>query len=156
MNRSSRAFAAALLAAYVASMSVSATAIAASAVHYTHESYQEFQQQLAARRIGAVKFNKKAHTVHVTLLDGRHMLASYPSHDEPQIAAQLQAKGVPYTIERHSAKTTTAHHRLRYIAGGILIVAILVVLGVLLAGRRRNLAQTGGEGAQAGDASGSG
>jgi hypothetical protein len=38
-------------------------------------------------------------------------------------------------------KTAAVKHKLRYIAGGLLILAILVVLVVLLIGRRRALAE---------------
>ena len=83
------------------------------------------------------------------------MLAIYPSHNEPQIAAQLTAKGVTVAVLKPKVKAKPAvHHTLRYIAGGILVIVILAILAVLLIGRRRNLTQTpeGGSG-QAGDAS---
>jgi ATP-dependent Zn protease len=112
---------------------------AASVIHFQHESYQAFNRQLGSGQIGAVTFNKKAHTIHVTLADRRHVLVSYPSRQGHALMARLQAKGVPVRIEHHSTKVK-AHHTLRYIAGGILIVVILVVLVVLLVGRRRNLA----------------
>ncbi len=117
---------------------------AASSVHFTHESYADFQKQLSAGQIHAVTFNKKAHTVHVSLNDGRHVLASYPSHDEPLIAAQLKAKGASVKVKKVKVKPAAAHHTLRYIAGGILVILILVVLAVLLIGRRRTLVQPGG------------
>jgi ATP-dependent Zn protease len=136
MNRSIRWSFASLLAVCTA---FALPAIAAAAVHFTHESYQAFQGQLQSSQIHAVTFNKKAHTVHVTLNDGRHMLAIYPSHDEPQLAALLQAKGVSVKVEKHKTKTKAVHHTLRYIAGGILVIVILVILMVLLVGRRRSL-----------------
>jgi hypothetical protein len=96
--------------------------------------------------------------VHVTLKDGRHVLAIYPSHDEPQLAAQLAAKGVPVAVEKSRAKAKPVHHTLRYIAGGILVVVILAILAVLLMGRRRSIAggadaPGAGGGGQAGEAS---
>jgi ATP-dependent Zn protease len=118
---------------------------AADAIRFTHESYAAFQKQLNAGQIHAVTFNKKAHTVHVSLDDGRHVLASYPSHDEPQIAAQLKAKGASVKVKKAKKTKAAAHHTLRYIAGGILVLLILAVLVVLLVGRRRALVQTGEE-----------
>jgi ATP-dependent Zn protease len=113
---------------------------AASAVRFQHESFPEFEHQLAGGQIKAATFNKKAHTLHLTLNDGRHMLVSYPSHEEPQLAAKLQAKGVAVTVEKKKKKAKTAvHHKLRYIAGGILIVVIIVVGVVLMVDRRRRL-----------------
>jgi ATP-dependent Zn protease len=127
---------------------------AVTVIHYTHESYEEFQRQLAAGKIRAVTFNKKPHSVRVTLKDGSHVLAIYPSHDEPQIAAALAAKGVTVAVLKPKVKAKPAvHHTLRYIAGGILIVVILAILAVLLVGRRRNLAQ--GERSGSGRAEGS-
>jgi 4-amino-4-deoxy-L-arabinose transferase-like glycosyltransferase len=114
---------------------------AATVIHYQHESYQTFQGQLAHGEIHTATFNKKPHSVHVLLNDGRHVLAIYPSHDEPQIAAALSAKGVSVSVEKHKSKTAPVHHTLRYIAGGILVVVILAILAVLLIGRRRNLAE---------------
>ncbi len=113
---------------------------AGTVIHYTHESYETFQHQLATGKISAVTFNKKPHSVRVTLKDGSHVLAIYPSHDEPQIAARLTAKGVTVKVlkPKHKAKPAV-HHTLRYIAGGILVVVILAILAVLLIGRRRNV-----------------
>jgi ATP-dependent Zn protease len=151
MIRTTRALVVALASVCAVLASLAAVAGGAATIHYTHESYTTFQKQLQTAAIRAVTFNKKAHTVHVTLSDGRHMLASYPSHDEPQLAARLAAKGVPVTIEKKRHKTAPVHHTLRYIAGGILVVAILAILIVLLVGRRRSLMrEDGGEAAQAG------
>jgi ATP-dependent Zn protease len=113
---------------------------AADVIRFQHESYTEFQKQLDRGQIHAATFNKKAHTVHVTLQDGRHVLASYPSHNEPRIAAQLRAKGVSVKVKTHK-KVSAVHHTLRYIAGAIVVIIILVILVVLLIGRRRNLVE---------------
>ena len=122
---------------------------------YQHESYQEFQKQLAAGQISAVTFNKKPHSVHITLKDGSHVLAIYPPLDEPQIAALLTSRGISVSIEKHKVAAKPVHHTLRYIAGGILVVVILVILAVLLVGRRRNVADAAGSpGAGAVDSSG--
>jgi 4-amino-4-deoxy-L-arabinose transferase-like glycosyltransferase len=151
MNRSIRRVMAGLLVCLFALAPLllpAATAAAASVIHYQHESFQTFQKQLAAGQVRAVTFNKKPHSAHITLTDGRMMLAIYPPLDEPQLAAALAAKGVPVTIEHHKATAKPVHHTLRYIAGGILVVVILAILAVLLIGRRRNLADgTGGGGA---------
>jgi cell division protein FtsX len=157
MNRSIRRQAAGLLACLLALAPLApvATAVAAVAViHYQHESYQAFQNQMASGEIKAVTFNKKPHSAHITLSDGRMMLAIYPPHDEPQLAAALTAKGVPVTIEKHKSTVKPVHHTLRYIAGGILVIVILAILAVLLIGRRRNLSDSAGGGVeQAGEAS---
>jgi ATP-dependent Zn protease len=141
IGRAAAALAACLLALAPLVPAIGAATATAATIHYQHESYEEFQRQLAAGQIGAVTFNKKPHSVHVTLKDGRHVLAIYPSHNEPQLAAQLTARGVPVAIERSKTKAKPVHHTLRYIAGGILVVVILAILAVLLMGRRRSISQ---------------
>ena len=148
MNRSIRG-AVGSLACLLALALLAPTVDAATVIHYQHESYQTFQSQLAHGEIHTATFNKKPHSVHVLLNDGRHVLAIYPSHDEPQIAAALSAKGVSVTVEKHKSKTAPVHHTLRYIAGGILVIVILAILAVLLIGRRRNFAEGSGETARA-------
>ncbi len=154
MNRSIRG-AVGVLACLLALALCTQVAMAATAtvIHYQHESYRTFQSQLAHGEIRTATFNKKPHSVHVLLVDGRHVLAIYPSHDEPQIAAALSAKGVSVSVEKHKTKTAKVHHTLRYIAGGILVIVILAILAVLLIGRRRNLVEEGaGEAAQSASA----
>jgi 4-amino-4-deoxy-L-arabinose transferase-like glycosyltransferase len=150
MNRSIGRAAAALAVCLLASAALVPAADAAAVIHYQHESYVVFQRQLASGQITAVTFNKKPHSAHITLKDGQHVLAIYPSHDEPQLAALLTAKGVTVAVEKHKVAVKPVHHTLRYIAGGILVVVILAILAVLLIGRRRNLAdgvETPGAGA---------
>ena len=102
------------------------------------ESYAAFQGQINGGKVRSVTFNKKAHTAHVTLTTGKHELVSYPSHDEPQIAARLQAKGAAVKVAKAKKKKTAAvHHKLRYIAGGVLVVLIVIVAVVLGLNRRR-------------------
>lgn len=125
-----------------------ASAVAAEAVvTYTDESLPAYAQQLASGQIQAATFNKKVRSLHLTLKDGRHVLVKYAPHEEPKLAAQLQVKHVPVTFEvpPGAAKSTTAkpvHHKLRYIAGGILLAVIIVVGVVLLVDRQRKRAET--------------
>jgi hypothetical protein len=119
--------------------------VAQGAVSYEKESLQEYEQQLAGGQISAVTINKFVRSLRITLKDGRHVLASYPKHEEPTVAAKLKSKGVPVTVltpeaAQQEAKSKPVKHKLRYIAGGILIVVILIVGAVLLVFRRRRLA----------------
>ena len=129
-------------------------------VHYQHESFPAFEGQLNTGQIETATFNKKAHTLHLRLKDGRHVLVSYPSHQEPQLAARLEARSVAVHVQKKKKATTAVHHKLRYIAGGILIVVIIVVAVVLLIDRRRKLGEAGGGprrgGAESGGAQGGG
>jgi hypothetical protein len=155
-----RAVAGCLLALCLVAACVAAQAGAQEVVHYQRESFPVFEGQLSAGQIESGTFNKKAHTLHLLLKDGRHVLVSYPSHEEPQLAAKLRASGVAVTVEKKKKAAKAVHHKLRYIAGGILIVVIIVVLAVLLIDRRRKLGEAGGGaqsgGAQSGGAQGGG
>jgi ATP-dependent Zn protease len=158
LGKSTAVLAACFLVSAVAVLPLTSAFGAGIVIHYKHESYKAFQRQMAAGQIRAVTFNKKPHSVRITLQDGSHVLAIYPSHDEPQLAAALSAKGVTVAVLKPKVKAKPAvHHTLRYIAGGILVVVILAILAVLLIGRRRNLAGVGdGPGAGAADGPGAG
>jgi hypothetical protein len=158
MIRTTRAFTAAKTALVVACLAYALLALATGAlaaesppaqtpIDYQKESLQEYEQQLAGGQIAAVTINKLLRSLRVTLKDGRHVLARYDKHQEPTVAAALKAKGVPVTVlvpaaaqQEAKHRPKPAHHKLRYIAGGIVIVVILVVGAVLLVDRRRKLA----------------
>ncbi len=143
MNRTVRSARRAAVLAMTLALALVTAASATGAVHFTHESFGAFEKQLAAGQIHAATFNKKAHTLHLSMNDGRHLLVSYPSHEEPQLAAKLAAKGVPVAVEKKKAKkaTTAVHHTLRYVAGGIVVIVVIVVAAVLLVDRRRKLGE---------------
>jgi hypothetical protein len=114
-------------------------------ITYTHESVKAYEQQLASGQIRSATFNKRARSLHLTLNDGRHMLYHYPPKAEPALAAQLEAKHVPVSVLKPNeavkeASKAPVHHKLRYIAGGILIAVIVIVGAVLLFDRRRKTA----------------
>jgi hypothetical protein len=123
------------------------TAVAGAAesiVRYTVESLPSYEQQLATGQIQTATFNKRIRSLRLTLKDGRHVLVKYPPHVEPQYVSALDAKHIPVTVLQPATAAKEAvkpvHHKLRYIAGGILIVVILVVGAVLMVDRRRKLA----------------
>jgi hypothetical protein len=128
----------------LAALPASASA-AESAVKFEHETKQAYEQQLAGGQVKEATFNKRVRSVHLTLTDGRHVLYKYPPKAEPGIAAALQARHVPVTVltptqAATEAKKAPVHHKLRYIAGGIVIAVIIIVGAVLLFDRRRKLA----------------
>jgi hypothetical protein len=111
-------------------------------ITYEHESQKAYEQQLASGQIQSAQFNKRVRSLHLTLKDGRRVLYKYPPKDQPTLAAQLAAKRVPTTVltpaqATKATKKAPVHHKLRYIAGGILIAVIVVVGAVLLIDRRR-------------------
>jgi len=130
---------------------MSATAVAATVIHFERESLPALETQLDHAQVHALSFHPGNGTgtghVHVSLNNGRHMTVAYASSEQAQLLAVASAHNTPVTIAK--AKTTVAkpaHHKLRYIAGGILVVVIIVVLAVLLIDRRRKLGETGAEG----------
>lgn len=110
-------------------------------ITYEHESEAAFAKQLTGRQIQSAIINKRVRTVRLTLKDGRHVLAKYPKHHEPQTLAELKAKGATVTVlskaQAEKAVHHRAHHKLRYIVGGIAVAVIVVVVVALLVYRRR-------------------
>jgi len=110
-------------------------------VTYQHESLQEYEKQLAGGKIQAASINKVLKSIRITLKDGSHVLAKYNKGEEPKVKQAMQAKGVTVTILSHSAASKEAKkspkHKLRYIAGAIVIVVLIVVGGVLFIDRKR-------------------
>jgi xanthine/CO dehydrogenase XdhC/CoxF family maturation factor len=148
MNSSTRAPRSGRIAVCVVSLACACLALGAVAaaadatIDYQKESYAEYKQQLAGAQIAAVTINKRLRSLRVTLNDGRYVLARYNKHEEPAVAAALQAKKVPVTVLTpteavNEEKAQPRHHKLRYIAGGIVIVVIVIVAAVLLFNRKR-------------------
>jgi len=118
-----------------------AVAPAAAEIKYQHESEQEWKAQLTSGQIASVIINKRAQSLRTTLKDGRYVLASYPKHESRRAESELREHHVPFTVLSKTqaaslAKKVPVHHKIRYIAGGILI-AIIVVVGAVLFIRRR-------------------
>jgi cytochrome bd-type quinol oxidase subunit 1 len=132
---------AALLACSVL-MLLAGAASAAGVATYQPESFKTYEQQLASGQIQAVTVNKKLRSLRITLKDGSYALAKYGPKEEPKSVAALEAKHVPVTIltPTEAAKQVAkkpVHHKLRYIAGGIVVVVILIVGAVLYINRKR-------------------
>jgi hypothetical protein len=145
MNGLTRASGLALAALAALMLSLSAPlagALAKTTPQFTKETLQAYEQQLNKGEIKEATFNKKLRSLHIALKDGRLFLYRYPRKGEPKLAEQLKAKHVPVTILKPAqadkeAKAKPAKHKLRYIAGGVLIAVIVIVGIVLLVNRRR-------------------
>jgi hypothetical protein len=138
-----------------ACLAISATAVAATVIHFEPESVPALKTQLNHAQVHALSFHPGKGTghVHVSLDNGKHMTVAYTSSEQAQLLTVARENNTPVTIAKAKATTAKpAHHKLRYIAGGILVLVIIVVLAVLLIDRRRKLGETGGEGAAEGAA----
>jgi hypothetical protein len=141
MHRRHRRSLALILLASALALALPAAAGAEEAVTYTEEKLSEYDRQLTRHEVSAVAVNRRARHLHVTLRDGRHMLVSYEPGEEGNLVAGTEAKGVHVTILKTAATSKPAkkavHHKLRYIAAGILLAVIVVVGAVILIDRRR-------------------
>ena len=127
-----------------------ATAFAATAIHFERESLPALEGQLHQSQVHALTFHPglggAAGHIHVSLNDGRHMTVAYASSEQEKVIALASADHTPVTIAQLKTKAAAkpVHHKLRYVAAGILVVVIVVVLAVLLIDRRRKLGKSGG------------
>lgn len=152
MNTLSRRPTAALAALCLAIGCALLASPALAGIHYEKESLGVYQGQLAHGEVHADGFHPGSPSghLHVSLNDGRYMTVAYAPSEQARLVAQARGKGAHVVVATAKAhKTAAVHHKLRYIAGGILIAVILIVLVVLLIGRRRTLAGQPGGGAQA-------
>ncbi len=119
-----------------------APAASGASITYQNETFQQYEQQLAGAQIQSVTINKRLRSLRITLKNGSYVLAKYAKHEEPKVAAALAAKHVAVTVltptvAQSEVPKKAAHHKLRYIAGGVLIVVILIVGAVLYINRKR-------------------
>jgi hypothetical protein len=109
---------------------------------YVDESKLAYEHQLAAHEIAEAVFNKRIRSLHIITKNGEHFRYRYPAKTEVALAAALKSKGVTVRIltpeeAKKEASKAPVKHKLRYIAGGILILIVVIVGGVLLWDRRR-------------------
>jgi hypothetical protein len=120
---------------------IAAPTRAATTAHFQRENYQMLLVQIRRGEVHALVLHPQGYKAHASLDDGGHFTATYPPTEVGQLQALARAHNASFTVAKATHTATTAHHKLRYIAGGILIVVILVVLAVLLVGRRRALSE---------------
>jgi len=129
------------LLALFAALVLPAAGLAAATPKYIKESQQAYEKQLHGGEIASATFNKKLRSLHIKTKNGTLYLYKYPAKGEPALASQLTAAHVPINVLKPSEaakEVKPVKHKLRYIAGGILIVVILIVGVVLLVNRRRS------------------
>jgi hypothetical protein len=119
---------------------LAAAAEGATPISYQKETLVEWEKQLAEGQIVAVTVNKRVRSLRTTLKSGQHVLAKYKPKEGKKATSALAAKHVPVTVltpTQAAKEVKPAHHKLRYIVGGIAIVVIAIVVAVLLFDRRR-------------------
>lgn len=139
------ALAAALAGCWALALASAGAQAAETTVTYTHEGLAEWEKQFAAGEVSAVTINPRLRSLRTTLKDGRHVVAKYKPKQRAKYIDKLKSKGVALTIlSPKAAKAEAAripvHHKLRYIAAGVLVVIVLIVGGVLFYNRRRKAA----------------
>ncbi len=128
-------------------LATSTVAPAAGAIHFQPESLPALKEQLAHHDVHALAFHPTTTSghIHASMNDGRHLTIVYATSEQAALVALARTDGTRVLIAAAKPKTAAkpAHHKLRYIAAGILVVVIIVVAAVLLIDRRRKM----GEGA---------
>jgi hypothetical protein len=117
----------------------------AAAPKYTKESREAFERQLEKHEIQSAEFNKKIRSLHIKTKNGTLYLYRYEKKGAPGVESQLKAHHVTYTIltptaADKEAKALPKHtkHKIRYIVGAVVIVAI-VIGAIVYFVRRRNM-----------------
>jgi hypothetical protein len=134
---------------------ITASALAATAIHFQHETLPALEKQLRSHEVHALVFHPTPSPghIHASLNNGSHMTIVYAPSEQERLLALAHAQGTPAAVAvKSTAAKKTVHHKLRYIAGGILVAVIIVVAAVLLIDRRRKLREApdhGGGGAPA-------
>lgn len=133
------------MASLVFTLSVMAASAGAATVHFQKESLQAYEAELHHGEVHAATFHpgKTTGHLHISLNNGGHMTVTYAASEQAKLLAQARAANARVKLVAAKAKKAVApvKHKLRYIAGGILILVIIAVLVVLLIGRRRALAE---------------
>ena len=146
--RSMRVARVALLSVVLAMAVAVTSASAATVIHFQPESLPALEAQLHKHEVHAVTFHPTPAPghIHVSMNDGTHYTVVYATGEQAHLVALATANGARYTVATVKPKAAkSTHHTLRYIVGGIAIVAIVVVVAVLLVDRRRKLNEGGGE-----------
>jgi hypothetical protein len=137
----------------------SANAESTTVIHFQPEGLPPLEAQLHKHEVHALTFHPTPAPghIHVSMNDGKHYTVVYTTTAEQEhLIALARTDGTAVTVATVKTKSKATHHKLRYIAAGILIVVIVIVAAVLLVDRRRKLREEEAGGAPAPSASGDG
>jgi hypothetical protein len=140
--------AAVCLACATLALAAQTAALAASVIYFQPEGLPALKAQLGHHEVDALTFHPGTGTghIHVSMSDGRHMTVPYATSEQAQLVALAGTDRTSVAIAVAKPKANApVHHKLRYIAAGILAVVIVVIAAVLLVDRRRKLGEAGGD-----------
>jgi len=104
--------------------------VALAASQTATESYHALVQQIDARQVVSAHVNEETHHVSVTLKNGTDEFVIYPAADHKVLVDALIHHGVTPVFVKKTAQAKPVHHVLRYVAGGVVIVLLLIGGGV--------------------------
>jgi hypothetical protein len=106
---------------------------AVAAAYVPTESYAALVGQINSGQVSIAHVNEQTHHVKVTLKNGTDQVVDYPAADHKRLIDSLEKHGIKPIYTRPTtvaAKPKPAHHVLRYVAAGIVVVLLLIGGGV--------------------------
>jgi hypothetical protein len=94
------------------------------------ESYAALLHQIESGQVVVAHVNERTNDIRVTLKDGSEEFVSYPRSQHKHLIDALLRHGVRPIYTTHAKAKKPVHHVLRYVAGGIVIVLLLIGAGV--------------------------
>ena len=115
----------------LALLAVAANATPAMAASATvTESYPALLHQIVTRQVVVAHVNERTDDIRVTLKDGSEQFVTFPHAQHKALIDALLRHRVHVVYTAHAKAKKPVHHVLRYVAGGIVIVLLLIGAGV--------------------------
>jgi len=125
---------------------VSSARAEGTATHYNKENLAQYESQLNGGQVQSIVVNKRTRSLRITLKNGEHVFVKYAKRTGPKYYAAVKAHHVPLTFltaAQAKAKQKKPAHKIRYIAGGALILVLAIVGAILYYNRGRQAARDG-------------
>jgi hypothetical protein len=115
----------------LAILAVAANApLAIAATSTVTESYTALLHQIDSGQVLIAHVNERTNDIRVTLRNGTEEFVVYPHAGHKTLIDSLIHHGVKPIYTAHKTAAKPVHHVLRYVAGGIVIVLLLIGAGV--------------------------
>jgi hypothetical protein len=104
------------------------------------ESYPALLHQIETRQVVIAHVNERTNDIRVTLRNGSEEFVTFAHAQHKALIDSLLHHGVRVVYTAHAKAKKPVHHVLRYVAGGIVIVLLLIGAGVWVytRGQRRS------------------